>query len=301
MIARYEFIDEEKATVCAHGKPKYAIVKMCAWLEVSTSGFYEWLSRPMSATAQRREHLKLLIDKAFTDSDGTYGYRRLHAQLARWGECCTPELVRGLMRELGLIACQPRPWRHSLTESGPSGPIPDLVNRDFTAEAPGTKMVGDITYIPTWEGWLYLATVIDCHTKAVVGWAMADNYKTPLISAAIDMAARNNVIAPGAIFHSDRGSNYTSDEFAKTLAKYGILQSVGQTGICYDNAMAESFFAALKNERVHRTQYPTRGHARKDIARYIEFRYNTKRLHSGLGYRTPQEVHNEYLNPSTAA
>lgn len=301
MIARYEFIDEEKATLNVQGKPKYTIVKMCAWMEVSTSGFYEWLSRPLSATAQRREYLKLLIDKAFTDSDGTYGYRRLHAQLGRWGERCTPELVRGLMRELGLIACQPRPWRHSLTESGPSGPIPDLVDRDFTAEAPGTKMVGDITYIPTWEGWLYLATVIDCHTKAVAGWAMDDNYKTPLISAAIDMAARNNTIVPGAIFHSDRGSNYTSDEFAKTLAKYDILQSVGRTGICYDNAMAESFFAALKNERVHRTQYPTRGHARKDIARYIEFRYNTKRIHSGLGYRTPQEVHNEYLNPSTAA
>ena len=158
-----------------------------------------------------------------------------------------------------------------------------------------------MTYIPTWEGWLYLATVIDCHTKAVVGWAMDDNYKTPLISAAIDMAARNNTIAPRAIFHSDRGSNYTSAEFAATLVRHDIRQSVGRTGICYDNAMAESFFAALKNERVHRTQYPTRQHARKDLSRYIEFRYNTRRLHSGLGYRTPQEVHNEYLNNNTAA
>jgi putative transposase len=299
--ARYEFIDGEKACVTDVGGLTYTVTKMCEWMEVSTSGFYEWRSRPQSATAARRDYLKLLIEKAFTDSDGTYGYRRLHAQLARWDEHCTPELVRALMRALGLVACQPRPWRHSLTESGPSGLIPDLVARDFTADAPGTKMVGDITYIPTWEGWLYLATVIDCHTKAVVGWAMDDNYKTPLISAAIDMAVRNVVVAPGAIFHSDRGSNYTSADFAATLAGHDIRQSVGRTGICYDNAMAESFFAALKNERVHRTQYPTREHARKDLARYIEFRYNTRRLHSGLGYRTPQEVHNEYLETNTAA
>ncbi|WP_430625734.1 integrase core domain-containing protein [Streptomyces sp. NBC_01264] len=160
------------------------------------------------------------------------------------------------MRELDLQACQPRPWRHSLTENdGSAGPIPDLVNRDFTADAPGRKMVGDITYIPTWEGWIFLATVIDC----------------------------------------------TSTQFANTLTGLRIRQSVGRTGICYDNAMAESFFATLKNERVHRTVYPTREHAYRDIARYIEVRYNTKRRHSGLGYRTPREVHDEYLNQQLAA
>ncbi|MGB8386231.1 MAG: integrase core domain-containing protein, partial [Dermatophilaceae bacterium] len=135
----------------------------------------------------------------------------------------------------------------------------------------------------------------------VVGWAMGDNYKTPLISAAIDMAARNHTIAPKAIFHSDRGSNYTSAEFAQTLGRHNLRQSVGRTGICYDNAMAESFFAALKNERVHRTVYPTREHAKNDIARYIEMHYNTKRLHSGLNYRTPREVHEEYLSRHPAA
>jgi putative transposase len=299
--ARYEFIDVEKARTVAGGGKKYTVVKMCEWMSVSTSGFYEWLGRPQSATAARREYLMLVIGKAFTDSDGTYGYRRLHAQLARWGEHCTPELVRALMRTLGLVACQPRPWRHSLTESGPTGAIPDLVARDFTADAPGQKMVGDITYIPTWEGWLYLATVIDCHTKAVVGWATGDNYKTPLISAAINMAALNHALAPKAIFHSDRGSNYTSAEFAATLAGHDMLQSVGRTGICYDNAMAESFFAALKNERVHRTQYPTREHARKDITRYIEFWYNSKRLHSALGYKTPQEPLNDWTDTQEAA
>jgi putative transposase len=298
---KYELIDAEKATRAATGEKRYTITVMCEWLDVSTSGYYEWRDRPESATAQRRHLLGLLVKEASGDSDETYGHRRVHAQLARWDEHCGPELVRSLMRE-GLVACQPRPWRHNLADSGPcAGPVPDLVCRDFTAEAPGRKMVGDITYIPTWEGWLYLATVIDCHTKAVVGWAMDDNYKTPLISAAIIMAARNHSLEPGAIFHSGRGSNYTSAEFADTLAALDLRQSVGRTGICFDNAMAESFFTALKNELVHRTVYPTREHARRDIARYVEVQYNTQRLHSGLGYKTPLEVHNEYLNRQQTA
>jgi putative transposase len=300
---KFEFIDAQYAANSATNvKDDPPVGKMCAWLGVSRSGFYEWRHRPASATMRRREELKLYIARSFDDSDGTYGYRRVHADLAGWGLRCGPELVRALMRELGLEPCQPRPWRFSLTEGdGQEHRIPDLVNRDFTADAPGTKMVGDITYIPTWEGWVYLATVIDCHTKAVIGWAMDDNYKTPLIEAAIDMAARNHRLAVDAIFHSDRGSNYTSCQFAKTLRKHKLRQSVGRTGICYDNAMAESFFAALKNERVHRTQYPTRERARRDIARYIEFRYNSRRRHSGLGYRTPQQVHDEYLNRQLAA
>lgn len=277
-----------------HGVVKYKVIKMCEWLNVSPSGYYDWRTRPMSATATRRAYLMLLVKKVFEDSDSTYGYRRVHAQLARWGEQISAELVRALMRSAGLVACHPVPWRHSLTKGGPSGPIPDLVNRDFGANAPGMKMVGDITYIPTWEGWLFLATVIDCHTKAVIGWATGDNYKTPLISSAIDMAARNEKIKPGAIFHSDRGSNYTSVDFKVTLDGHKISQSVGRTGICYDNSMAESFFASLKKERVHRTVYPTREAARKDVVRYIEFWYNKRRLHSALGYRTPQEVRDAY-------
>jgi transposase InsO family protein len=293
----YEFIDAEYATSAAAP----AITRMCAWLEVSKSGYYEWRSRPESATAKRREELRLLIKKAFDDSDGTYGHRRVWAQLARWGVRAGVELVRALMRGLGLVACQPRPWRPSTTRQGQAGPVPDLVNRDFTAQVPGEKMVGDITYIATWEGWVYLATVIDCATRKVVGWAMDDNYKTPLITAAIGMAARNLGLPPGAVFHSDRGSNYTSAEFAAVLEGLGIRQSVGRTGICYDNALAESFNAAVKVERVHRTVYPTRKKAQDDIARYIELRYNRKRLHSALGYRTPQEVHDEYLSRQLAA
>ena len=208
MSGKYEFIDAEYASFPAAPAGRApTITRMCKWLGVSKSGYYEWKSRPESLTAQRQERLKLLIKEAFEDSDGTYGYRRLALQLARWGVHAGPELVRKLMRQLGLVACQPRPWRPATTRQGQAGPIPDLVSRDFGAEAPGEKMVGDITYIATWEGWLYLATVIDCATRKIVGWAMDDNYRTPLITAAIEMAARNLALPAGAIFHSDRGSN----------------------------------------------------------------------------------------------
>ena len=297
MSEKYEFIDAEYAI----GAAAPTVTQMCEWLRVSRSGFYEWRSRPESATAKRQEWLRRLIKAIFDDSDETYGYRRIAAQLARQGVVAGLELVRRLMRELGLVACQPRPWRPATTQQGQAGPIPDLVQRDFSAAGPGQKMVGDITYIATWEGWEYLATVIDCATRKVIGWAMADNYKTPLITTAIEMAARNVGLPAGAIFHSDRGSNYTSAEFAGVLAGLGIRQSVGRTGICFDNALAESFNAAVKVERVHRTVYPTRKKAREDIARYIEIRYNRKRLHSALGYRTPQEAHDEYLNRQLAA
>jgi transposase InsO family protein len=291
--AKFAFIDAEKAL--------YSIVKMCAWIGVSTSGYYEWRDRPPSATAQRRGHLATLIEWIFTDSDQTYGHRRIRAALARQGERVTPELVRSIMRERGLNPCQPRPFRPTTTLAGDAGAIPDLVARDFTADAPGTKLVGDITYLPTWQGWLYLATVIDCHTKACIGYALAEHLRADLVIDALQMAARNYTLADGAIFHSDRGTQYTSRPFAEAAAELGIRRSVGRTGSCFDNALAESFNASLKVERVHRTVYPTREHARKDVTRYIEFRYNTKRLHSALGYRTPQEVHDEYRNQQLAA
>jgi putative transposase len=298
---KFEFIDAEYAVLPAGGAGHApTMMQMCMWLEVSKSGYYEWRSRPESATAARRELLKIKIKALFEANDETYGYRRIHAALVRGGEQVSDELVRQLMRDLGLVPCQPRP-RRSLTVQGAAGPIPDLVNRDFTAGKPGEKMVGDITYIFTWEGWLYLATVIDCATRKLAGWAMDDNYRTPLISDAIKMAARNLDLPEGAIFHSDRGSNYTSAEFTGVLEDLKIRQSVGRTGICYDNALAESFNGALKVELVHRTVYPTRRKAREDIARWIELRYNRTRLHSVLGYRTPQEVLDEYLGMQAAA
>ena len=223
MSARYAFIDAEYAELPARKAGRApAIVRMCRWLGVSKSGYYDWRSRPQSAAARRRELLKIKIKALFEANDATYGYRRMHAALVRGGEQAGEELVRQLMRELGLVACQPAPWRPQTTRQGAGGPIPDLVNRDFSAGAPGEKMVGDITYIDTWEGWLYLATVIDCATRKVVGWAMDDNYKTPLITAAIEMAARNVSLPPDAVFHSDRGSNYTSAELAADLEVLGV-------------------------------------------------------------------------------
>ncbi|MEU1459059.1 IS3 family transposase [Streptomyces avermitilis] len=294
---KYEFIDEMRLDTAEYA---YGVEFMCDRLGVSRSGYYDWHSRPESSTVQRRDELKLLIEKAFDVSDSTYGHRRIQAQLHRWGVAAGEELVRRLMRELGLVPCLPRPKRFNLTQAA-AGQVPDLVNRDFTADAPGEKLVGDITYIATGEGWLYLATVIDCCTKEVIGYAMDDHYQTPLISRAIRNAARNRNLSAGAIFHSDRGSNYMSAEFGKTLDRLGLLRSSGRTGICFDNAMAESFFGALKNERVSRVTYLTREAARQDITRYIEFWYNRKRLHSAVGYRPPREVHAEYEKLRIAA
>src|SRR6266536_3400246 len=224
---------------------------MFNWMGVSKSGYYEWHGRPDSVTARRRAGLKELIQQVFDEFDETYGYRRIHAELNRRGVPCGPELIRALVRELGLVACQPRPWRLTTIPDADVATTPDLVKRNFTANEPGAKLVGDITYVKTWNGWLYLATVIDCYTKMVVGYAMATHMETSLIRA--------------------------------------------------DIAMAESFNAALKTELVYRTAFPTHEHARKAIARYIEFFYNRKRLHSGLGYRIPIEVHDEYLNRQFAA
>ena len=294
MSSIYEFIDGEKAN--------YPLVRMFVWAGVSSSGFYEWRGRPASATAERRVWLGKQVAKAFAAAKGRYGYRRVHAVLARKGIAAGPELVRDLMRAQGLVACQPRPFRPATTTPHAHAGLPaDLVGRDFTAAAPGVKLVGDITYIPTWQGWLYLAVVIDCHTKQVAGWSMATHMRAELVADAFAMAAGNLGVAPGCVFHSDRGSQYTSSHYRDTLKRFGAVASTGRTGVCWDNAMAESFFAALKNEMVNRTVYATRRQARRAIVEFIEVWYNRQRLHSGLGYRTPQEAHDEYLNLQVAA
>ena len=242
MSDKYAFIDAEYAQAASAGAP--TIGRMCRWLQVSRSGYYEWLNRPASATAQRRELLKIKIEALFDACDGTYGYRRLHEQLVRGGEQVGLELVRVLMRQLGLVACQPRPWRTTTIRDGEQSTAPDLLGRDFTAEAPGCKLVGDITYIRTWAGWLYLATVIDCFNREVIGYAMADHMRTSLVGDALGMAARNHPLAVGCIFHSDRGTQYTSTEFGVKLAALDMRQSLGRTGCCYDNALAEILFCS---------------------------------------------------------
>jgi putative transposase len=299
---KYEFIAAEYARNQVEGEADApTLTQMLSWLGVSKSGFFEWRDRAPSASENRRERLKAKITKLFQGSGGTYGYRRIHAELVRGGEQVGDELVRRLMRELGLVPVQPRPYRTTTVRGEHQPDTPDLVRRDFTAERPGIKLVGDITYIPTWQGWLYLATVIDCFNKEVIGYAMADHMRTELVTDALTMAATNHVLEPGCIMHSDRGTQYTSAEYLAALEGLGLRHSLGRTGVCWDNALAESFFASLKNERVHHMVYPTRKKAAEDIARYIELHYNRRRIHSALGYRTPHEVRNEYLNGQLAA
>lgn len=294
MSQQYELINREEG--------RYPIASMCRWAGVSKSGYYSWRDRGDSQSESRRKELGVLIKAEFEDSDGTYGYRRIAAILGRKGVVVCPDTVRSIMRDLGLVAVQPRRKVRTTAPAGDLDDRPDLVRRDFSAPAPGVKWVGDITYIRTWAGFVYLATVLDCCTKKVVGYCMASHMRTSLVCDAIDMAVRNCPHTRGVtIFHSDRGSQYMSDQFSEHLRKYGILPSVGRTGVCWDNAWAESFNATLKNERVHRMVYPTREHAIKDVTSWIELTYNHKRLHSGLGYRTPNEVEHELLSCEIAA
>ena len=236
-----------------------------------------------------------MIEWIFNDSHGTYGYRRIHAALQRRGVQVHRDTVRLLMGAMGLEAVQPRAKARTTVPAADLDTRPDLVKRDFTADKPGMKWVGDITYIRTWEGFAYLATVLDCCTKKVVGYAMADHMRTSLVCEAIDMAVRNCPRKEEeTIFHSDRGCQYTSEAFSQHLKRYGILASTGRTGVCWVGAWAESFNATLKNERVYQMVYPTRAKAIPDIASWIELEYNHKRLHSSLGYRTPNEVEEEH-------
>jgi len=302
MSERFALIGAEEADPTS----PYPVTLMCQLLEVSTSGFYDWCRRAISTRARRRATVNTHVQAAFDAGRGTYGVRRVQQVLARSTDpqvaSVSLNMVRSVMAELDLRACQPRAYKVTTVQDGSAAPtIPDLLHRDFSSDVPGAKLVGDITYIPTWEGWLFLATVLDCHTKAVMGWAMAEHMRTDLICDAITMAATHTPLPAGAIFHSDRGTQYTSAQFAEHLKKYEITPSMGRTGVCWDNAMAESFFGALKNELIYRTVYPTREKARRAIAEYIEVFYNRQRLHSGLGYKTPLEVTNEYQQSSSIA
>ncbi|MBB2910609.1 transposase InsO family protein [Streptosporangium becharense] len=274
---------------------------MCRLLHVSTSGYYEWKDRPPSAAERRRYELMERIAEIFDDSGRTYGYRRVHAELLRSGRAVDDELVRRLMRQMGLVPVQVKRRRGLTVADAQAGPIADLLGRDFTAPVPGAKMVGDITQIDTGEGPLFLATVIDCFSKSVIGWSIDVRYPAALVCAAIEMAVRRVPPPAGAVFHSDRGSQYTSAEFGQVLEKHGIRGSVGRTGVCFDNAMAESFFGKLKTELVHHRSFATRAEARRAVIQYIEGFYNSRRLHSALEYRPPVEVLDEWLANSTAA
>jgi putative transposase len=282
-------------------KANYKIAWMCRLLGVPRSSFYAWRNRAETPTAARRRELAEHVRRIFDDSRQTSGCRRVAAQLNRGGHECSVGLIADLMRELELRAVQPRAYKRTTVPGEDPVHSPDLIEREFTAAEPGTRLVSDITYLKTGEGWLYLATVIDLATRMVVGWQLASHMRTCLVVDALQMAITGGHVQPDAIFHSDRGAQYTSTEFARFCTDNRVRTSVGRTGVCWDNAAAESFFAALKNEMYHRHNWPTRARARFAVADYIEVFYNRSRLHSTLGYRTPFEALTEFSTAATAA
>ena len=284
-------------------KANYPITFMCALLGLARSSYYAWTKRAaLSATAARRAELTALVVQLFGEYEQRYGCRRIAWVLNRErGVPVSVGTVADIMREKGLRAVQPRAYRRTTVPGEKPVKAPDRIGREFTAEAPGTRLVGDITYLRTGQGWLYLATVIDLCTRMVVGWAMADHMRTSLVVDALAMARLHGHLAPKAVFHSDRGCQYTSAEFADYCQENNILRSLGRTGICYDNAAAESFFATLKNEMYYCQTFDTRARARFAVAEYIEVFYNRKRHHSTLGYRTPAQALADHHKTATAA
>lgn len=273
---------------------------MCCWAEVSESGYHAWRRTGPTPTARRRAELTTAVKRVWEASNRCYGYRKVHVELVRSGVACSDGMVRSIMADNGWESCHPRPWR-VMTEQDPAArPAPDLIGREFRAARPGTATVGDITQIDTWEGPVFLATVIDLCSKEVIGWAMADHYQADLVCDAVVMAKRNHRLQRRAIFHSDRGSQYTSKTFRKCLKHNRMRQSMGKVGYCFDNALAESFFASLKKELCDRTVFATRAICIERVANYIEVFYNRRRLHQGLGYRTPAEIREQYRQTSRA-
>ncbi|WP_328726444.1 IS3 family transposase [Streptomyces sp. NBC_00259] len=285
MSEAYAFIEAEKTT---HG-----VALLCRLLKVARSSFYTWLAGEKTRRARKAadDALAHEITVLHLASRGAYGVPRIHAELRRLGHRINRKRIERVMRERG-IAGVTRRRRRSLTRpSKRAVPAPDLMVRDFTAPAPGMKLVGDITFIPTDEGWLSLATWLDLATREIVGYSMADHHRASLVVDALVMAAGRSRLQPGCIAHSDRGSEYTSDELRREIGRLGLRQSMGRTGSCFDNAAAESFFALLKAEIGTRC-WPDRASARAEIFAFIETFYNRQRLrkHPVWGYLTPLEI-----------
>jgi transposase InsO family protein len=278
------------------------VAKACELLEVSRSAFYEWHKHIPSARQLADEELAEQIGRIYDESRGTYGWPRVHQALRREGVHVRRERVARIMRRKGLAGrCRRRFTKTTISD--PEVVAVDLIKRVF---GPGTVeldriYVSDITYIWTWEGWLYLATVMDLASRRVVGWAMADHMRTELVCDALGMAVETRRPAPGLIFHSDRGTQYTSKAFTALLAGHEIIQSFSRPRQCWDNAVAESWFATLKLELIDRRPWATRAQARRAVFEFIEGFYNRRRLHSSLGYLTPTEYECRKFHQQSAA
>jgi len=277
---KYQFVAEHQH--------EYPIMLMCQVLEVSVSGYYAWCKRPVSAHQREDARLSAEIQTIFLENRRVYGSPRIHAALQERGVRCGRKRVVRLMQALGLQAKPHKRRKPITTSSDPTAHFaPNRLNRDFTATSPNTKWVTDITAIPTAEGWLYLAVILDLFSRLVVGWAMAPTENEQLVTLALQMALARRHPQVGLLHHSDRGSEYTSLGYQALLAELGIEVSMSRTANCYDNAAMESFFDTLKSECVDRTQFHTQVQARSAIFEYLECFYNPVRLHSTLQYVSP--------------
>jgi transposase InsO family protein len=277
----YPFIEAEQAG-------RHNVKRACQLLQVSRSAYYQHAAGP-SMRARVDAELTARIVAVHEASNGTYGAPRVHAELAADGRRHGRKRIARLMRATGRRGRTPKRWRTTTIPDPAANARPDLIERDFTvaASAVNTRWCGDITYVHTWEGWLYLATVIDLASRRVVGWAVAEHLRTDLVDAALTNAVTRRRPRSGLVFHSDRGCQYTSTQHARLAHRHRIRLSVGRRGQCWDNAVAESFFATIKTELLHRQPWPTRAAARQAIFEYIEGWYNTRRRHSTLGYLSP--------------
>jgi transposase InsO family protein len=279
----FRFIEDHRKT--------YPIRLMCVVLEVSPAGYYAWRERPVSERTTSSAELLAEIRQVHQESSGRYGSPRVHAALRAQGRSASRGRIERLMQRHGIRAIMASRRRVRTTDSRHDLPIaPNLIGRDFTAEAPNRVWLADITYIPTAEGWLYLAAVMDMFSRKIVGWAMRDHMQVELPSAALAMAITQQRPQHGLIHHSDRGVQYASRAYRDALTGAGITASMSRKADCYDNAPMESFFHTLKTELVHHRDYNTRAEAQRDIFAFIEGFYNRTRLHSAIGYIAPIEM-----------
>ncbi len=276
---------------------QYPVVRLCQVLAVSPSGYYAWRKRQPSRRQVENDRLTEAIRQIHQASYETYGSPRIHAELQQQGVVCNRKRVERLMRHHQIRAVCKR--RHRYTTNSAHGlPVaPNLLNQDFVAEAPNRKWVGDISYVWTADGWLYLAVILDLFSRRVVGWAMGERINHELVQQALQMALLTRRPGTELLHHSDRGSQYASQSYRALLADNQIQLSMSRTGNVYDNSVMESFFATLKTELVHRRQYQTRVEARTDIFAYIEGFYNRRRRHSSLGYLSPEQFESVQQQP----
>ncbi len=268
-------------------KDAWPVTVMCNTLGVSPAGFYAWRQRPRSEQEQRRDALLVEIRTIHAEVKQRYGSPRIHAELKAQGVECCVNTVAKLMHDNDIRSKTAKKFRNTTDSNHPLPVADNILDRQFAPSGPNEKWVGDITYIPTREGWLYLAAVEDLYSRKVVGWSMADHMESRLVVDALEMAVARRLPGEGLLAHTDRGSQYASDHYQTLLKKHGIECSMSGVAQCWDNAPMESFFASLKKELVHHEDYQTRAEGRASIIEYIEMFYNTRRLHSSLGYVSP--------------